>query len=95
MTGVQLQIPDDSLRPLVKTIVAEVLAEYSQIIGTEGRLAYTEPEAAALLGLTGRQLGEQRRAGRLSYSRGPKGAILYTKADLLAYLADRHEEATA
>jgi len=92
MTGVQLHIPGDSLRPLVKAVVAEVLAEYSQVVGTDGRLAYPEAEAAALLGLTGRQLAEQRRAGRLGYSRGPKGSVLYSKSDLLAYLARDHEK---
>lgn len=92
MTGVQLQVEIDSLRPLVRAVVAEVLAELGQIGGSDGRLAYTEPEAAALLGLTSRQLGEQRRAGRLSYSRGPKGSILYSKGDLLEYLASRREE---
>jgi len=91
----QLQLDAEALqalRPLVRVIVAEVLADIGEANGLGKRLAYTEPEAAALLGLTGRQLAEQRRAGRVGYSRGPKNTILYSKADLLAYLASRHED---
>jgi hypothetical protein len=92
MGDVNLPIPIDSLRPLVKGVVAEVLAELTQKFSNDGRLAYTEAEAAGLLGLTARQLAEQRRAGRLGYSRGPKDRALYSKSDLLAYLASNREE---
>lgn len=95
MDNVLLPISGETLRPLLKAVVAEALSQLSQKTGPADRLAYTESEAAALLGLTGRQLAEQRRARRLGFSRGPKGTILYSKADLLAYLARSHEEATA
>jgi hypothetical protein len=84
-----------ALRPLVHAIVAQVLADLGETNGHGSRLAYTEREAAALLGLTGRQLAEQRRAGRVGYSRGPKNTILYSRSDLLAYLASRREDVRA
>lgn len=93
MNDLSLKIDPSGLRPLVEMAVEKVFERLGQAVITDGRLAYTEPEAASLLGLTARQLAEQRRAGRLGYSRGPKGSVLYTKADLLAYLSSRHEPA--
>lgn len=80
-----LQLDADELRPLVQAIVAETLAA----LGHQGdnRLAFFEPEAAAMVGMQPHQLRDLRLAGRIKASKGPRGRALYTKADLLAYLA--------
>lgn len=93
MTGLRLDLDADALRPLIRLIAAEVLAQLDCQRGRDDRLAYSESEAAALLGLQTHQLRDQRLQGRLSYSRGPKGCVLYSRRDLLEYLADRREEA--
>jgi hypothetical protein len=92
VTGAHLTIDAEALRPVIRAVIAEVLAELGAVNGAD-RLAYTEAEAATLLGLQRHQLADQRRAGRLSYSRGPKGSILYSRSDLLGYLASRREGA--
>jgi hypothetical protein len=53
------------------------------------RVAWRESEAAPLIGLAVHQLRDERRRGRVSASIGPGRIILYTKADLLDYLATR------
>lgn len=92
MSAVSLNLDPAELRPLLQTIVAEVLAVTDRLPGD--RMAFTEAEAAKLLGLRVHQLRDQRLAGRLSFSRGPKNAALYTRADLAAYLLRTREEAS-
>jgi len=55
-----------------------------------GRLAYTEPEAAVLLGVKPHVLRDCRRRGELQ---GAKvgSRVLYTRADLLDFLERRKE----
>jgi hypothetical protein len=79
---------------LVTAVVAEVLQQLEQdraAIGN-GKLAYTEAEAAALLSLHAHQLRDERRRGRITAGRGPGRKILYAQADLLAYLQARRWE---
>jgi len=78
----------ETLRPLVRDIVVEVLAVQAQDqarLGEE-RLAWSEPEAAQLLGLQTHQLRDERLRGRISASLVVGRRIRYQRADLLAYL---------
>jgi hypothetical protein len=88
--GLLLQLNPLALRPLIQRIVEQTLAtvdgERAQL---NGRLAYTEAEAAALLGLQSYQLRDERLKGRIQASVGPRGRILYSRGDLLAYLQSR------
>jgi hypothetical protein len=86
-----------TLRPLIKTVVEEVLAELEQVRATlpEDRLAYSEAEAAAKLGLQPWQLRDERRRGRISASGVVGRRVRYLREDLTAYLAARRQEATA
>lgn len=84
--------PED-LQPVIAAIVAETLRQLQTDQGTNGRLAYSEAEAAELLGLEQHQLRDERLRGRIHASMGPGRRILYTKHDLAEYLAARRYEA--
>ena len=85
MAGISFDAAE--LRPLVKSVVTEVLAELEQIKQFhEGRLAYWEAEAAAMLGLKQHQLRDLRLEGKISFTRIVRGRIRYTLQDLMAYL---------
>jgi hypothetical protein len=90
--SVRIQFDNDDLRPLVRLAVAEALdrmeAERAKL---NGKLAFPEPEAAALLGVKPYVLRDCRRRGELQGSKvGSK--IVYTRVDLLEFL-ERQKEA--
>lgn len=86
-----LHLEPDDLRPLVQQVIAETMAalERDKAVLSPQRLAYTEAEAARMLGLEPHQLRDERLRGRIQCSRGPKNCVLYTTADLTNYLARR------
>lgn len=84
----------DGLRAVIQSTVQEtVVTVLAQLDGDRAklndRLAYSEHEAAALLGLEWHQLRDERRRGRVSASVGPGRKIMYTRQDLLDYLHAR------
>jgi hypothetical protein len=82
-----LALDADALRPLVRAVVAEVLASLEAANARlPDRLAYSEAEAARLLGLNPHQLRDERLRGRVAASKIVGGRIAYTRADLEAYL---------
>lgn len=87
----KLDLPADVLRPIVAAIVAEVL---DQRAGDERRiperLAYSEAEAAALLGVQRHVLRDARRRGELTGSRAGRG-IVYEPAELRRWLGASRE----
>jgi len=89
--SVRIEFDHDALRPLVHLAVAEALdrmeAERAKL---NGRLAFTEPEAAVLLGVKPHVLRDCRRRGELQ---GAKvgSRIVYTRADLLEFLERQKE----
>lgn len=90
-----LTIDRDSLRPLVQAVVEEVLRQLDGQRQSlpEGRLAYSEQEAAALLGLQRHQLRDERLRGRVGSSVIVGGKLRYTRDDLMGYLARQRAEA--
>lgn len=87
-----LHIGPDELRPLVREVVEAVLTETDQLRQLlNGKLAVTEPEAAALLGLNAWQLRDLRLAGKITHSRIVGGRIRYTLDDLVGYLRRTRE----
>ena len=86
-----LQIDTDLLKPIIAAVVEEVLAKIDgdQSKLHNGKLAYSEEEASALLSLRPHQLRDERLRGRVRASVGPGRRVLYQRADLLAYLAKR------
>jgi hypothetical protein len=91
-SGINLQLDPEALRPIVEAVATELLsrleADRAQFDGN-GKLAFPEAEAARLLSMNPWQLRDERLRERIKASVGPAGKILYTKADLLAYLASR------
>src|SRR5262249_50191699 len=88
--GVALQIDPELLRPLIEQVVQATMVRLEEIRATLGsRLAYSEAEAAALLGLLPHQLRDERLRGRISASVGPGRKLLYSREALLGYLASR------
>lgn len=93
-----LQLDGEALKPLVQSIVSEVLSQLgraSESAATDGRLAYSEAEAAAKLGLQTWQLRDERRRGRIGATRGPGNRIRYTLQDIELYLGRNRTEPTA
>lgn len=91
---VSINFSESELRPLVRSVVAEVMAEINQLQnGREGQVAYTEAEAANMLGLKQHQLRDRRLAGKISFTRIVGRRIRYTLPDLMAYLSENREEA--
>ena len=80
-----LRIDTDELKPLIEAVAAELLRRFPPL---EDRLAYSQDEAAALLGIAGTSLGDERRRGRVDASLVGR-RIRYTREDLLTYLASR------
>ena len=89
--SLKIEFDRDTLRPLVNLAVAEALDRLEdERAKLNGRLAFTEPEAAALLGVKSYVLRDCRRRGEIEGAKvGSK--IVYTRADLLAFL-DRQKE---
>ncbi len=90
MAGIGLQIDVELLRPLIAEVVAQTMKTLEQdATRLGGKLAFTEAEAAELLSLRQHQLRDERRRGRIQCSQGPGRMLLYSREDLLAYLANR------
>jgi hypothetical protein len=88
-----LQIPETQFRSLVKSVVARVFSELEQLKKThDGRLAYTEAEAASMLGLKQHQLRDIRLDGKISHTRIVGRQIRYTPQDLIDYLTRERVE---
>ena len=89
--SLRIEFDREELRPLVKLAVAEALdhleAERAKF---SGRLAFTEPEAAALLGVKAHVLRDCRRRGELDGAKAGS-RILYTRDDLLQFLGGQKE----
>ncbi|WP_459557419.1 helix-turn-helix domain-containing protein [Lacunimicrobium album] len=82
---------DTILDDLAKRIFQR-LAEHLDTILHDDGICFTEQEAASLLKIEPRQLGDERREGKISCSKIRQGRIRYSKADLVEYLAGRRVE---
>jgi hypothetical protein len=84
--SLKIEFDENDLRPLVKLAVAEAMDRLeTERAKFNGRLAFTEPEAAVLLGVRAYVLRDCRRRGEIEGSKvGSK--IVYTRADLLEFL---------
>jgi hypothetical protein len=95
-SGLALQVDPLVLQPLIRHVVEETIAALdAERAKVNGRLAYFENEAAALMGMQPYQLRDERLRGRIQGSVGPRKRILYTRDDLIAYLQSRRWSATA
>jgi hypothetical protein len=90
-TPVSLNVDAEALRPLVEAVVDAALQrlERARMALPPDRLAYSEAEASALIGLAQHQLRDERLRGRISASQIVGRRVRYTRQDLLDYLV-RH-----
>ncbi len=86
-----LVVSPESLRPLIATVVSEAIRSMESDRQTmeAGRLAYSEAEAAGLMGMRVHQLRDERLRGRIAASQIVGNRVRYTQRDLLDYLAAR------
>jgi hypothetical protein len=89
MADLALSVPEESLRGLIREIVAELAGSMSASALSNAPLALTEEAAAEKIGLTADQLRNERRLGRIAYHRIGGRRVRYTEADLAEYLAAR------
>jgi hypothetical protein len=91
-----LIIPPELLAPIIDQAITAALARFQADHAHIGdKLAYSEAEAARLLSLASHQLRDERLRGRIQASVGPGRKILYSRQDLLDYLATRRWEGGA
>jgi hypothetical protein len=86
----QLAIDPTALTPLIRAVVEQTIARLDEARSAlPDKLAFTEAEAARLLSLNQHQLRDERLRGSIEASVGPGRRILYTRDQLLQYLAAR------
>jgi hypothetical protein len=93
----QLQIDGAVLRPLIAEVVREVLAQLRKADAAlpEGKLAFSEAEAARLLGLNPWQLRDERLRGKITAAKVVGRRVQYSREDLVAYLTGRRAGETS
>jgi hypothetical protein len=83
-------IDPDQLRPLIQAVVEETIAAIeARRAALPDRLAFSEPEAARLLGLHAHQLRDARLRGEIKACVATGKRIRYTRCALEQYLASR------
>jgi len=88
MSGVTLELDSGILQPLIRQIVAETLVQVEgDLAKMNDKIAYSEEEAARLLGLQSHNLRDARLRGNIQCSQITGRRIRYTREDLVAYLA--------
>jgi hypothetical protein len=87
----KLSFDEADLRPVIEQIVAATLVQIqSDEAKLADRLAYTEPQAAAILGIRPHVLRDARLRGEISGSRVGK-RILYERDELLRFLRQQRQ----
>lgn len=92
-TPFALSLDQAALTPLVRMVVAETLAVIeAERAKFDGKLAYSEAEAARLLDLNPWVLRGERLRGRIAASKIVGRRIRYTRTAILDYLTRRRIE---
>ena len=88
--GLLLPVSAEALRPLLRELVAEAVAQLQAHQAAAGdKVASSEAEAARLLGVNEHVLRDERLRGRIAASQIVGRRIRYTRQDLLDYLMAR------
>jgi hypothetical protein len=86
----QFNFDPEVLTPLIRAVIEQTLAAVEESRASlPDKIAFSEAEAAKLLSLHTHQLRDERLRGRIEASVGPGKKVLYSKTDLLNYLASR------
>jgi hypothetical protein len=87
MGGLNIELDPEALRPIIDQAITEALNRQEQFRELlDGRLAFSEAEAAALLGLNEHQLRGERRRRRIEHCRVVGNKVRYTVLQLMNYL---------
>ena len=90
VADIRFDLDLETLRPLVAAVVRETIEQLETERAPLGqRVAFSETEAAELLGLEPHVLRDERRRGRIGASQVAGRRVRYTRQDLLDYLCDR------
>jgi hypothetical protein len=92
-TTIALTVPPEALKGIIREVLAEV--DQARAAVPERRLAYSEAEAAALLGLAPHQLRDERLRGKIASSQIVGRRVRYLRGDLVAYLMARRSKTKA
>ena len=93
MANVNLELDNTTLEPLVRLVVEQTISRLEEARGVvPERIAFSEPEAAQLLGLEVHQLRDERLRGRIKASQIVGRRIRYLRCDLIDYLTSRRWE---
>jgi hypothetical protein len=89
-SAVNLQLPPEALQPLIDQAVERALARMEELRAQlDGKLAFSEEEAARLISLEVHQLRDERRRSRIQASEVVGKRIRYLRQDLMNYLLSR------
>jgi hypothetical protein len=92
-TPLPIALDPEQLKPLLERVADEAIARYvAAQAQLNSKLAYSEGEAARLLGLKPHQLRDARRADTIECSQITGRRIRYTQEDLLEYLRQNRWE---
>jgi hypothetical protein len=92
-SGLSLAVDVAALRPLIETIIEATVSRLDAARATlDGKLCFSEEEAARLLGLEPHVLRDERRRGRIKASKIVGRRVRYLREDLTSYLLGRREE---
>lgn len=85
----KISLDANDLRPVIEAVVAETIDQFESDRAKFGnRLAYIEPEAAALLGIAPHVLRDCRLRGEISATKAGK-RLLYERGEILRFLGVR------
>jgi hypothetical protein len=88
--ALHLALDSALLEPLIRAVVEQTIARLDEAReALPEKIAFGEAEAARLLSLKPHQLRDARLRGEIGASVGPGRRILYSRADLFAFLASR------
>jgi len=91
--GMKIEFDSEALRPIVQMAVAAAMDRLEADRATfNGRLAFTEPEAAVLLGVKPHVLRDCRLRGEILGAKVGSRNV-YTRSDLLEFLERQKENA--
>lgn len=84
----KMQLDAETLRPIVAEIVRQVITELG---ADDGRIAYSEKEAARMLGLAPHQLRDRRLEGKVKATKIGR-EYRYTRSALIEMLETKQEK---
>lgn len=89
---VKIEVDTVALKPLIESIIKQVISTVDDRNILKGKLVVDETEAARLLGLKKHCLRDERLRGGIKASQTVGNRIRYTAADLIGYVLEHRYE---